>query len=57
MQPPAMTNTAAESESTRAHCRERVALPLKRRLNIVGICKSLDGKGLTKKEAYPLWSW
>ncbi len=29
----------------------------KRQLNLVEICKSLDEKGLTKNEAYPLWIW
>ena len=32
-------------------------LALKRQLNLVEICKSLDEKGLTKNEAYPLWIW
>ncbi len=30
---------------------------LKRQVNIVEICKSLDEKGLTMSEAVPLWIW
>ncbi len=29
----------------------------KRQLNLVEIWQSLDEKGLTKSEAYPLWIW
>ncbi len=29
---------------------------LKRQLNFLEICRSLDEKGLTKREAYPWWT-
>ena len=30
---------------------------LNRQLSLVEICESLDERGLTKREAYPLWIW
>ena len=36
---------------------EKLIPTLKRQLNLEEICKSLDEKGLTKREAHPWWIW
>ena len=43
------------ANSTSIHQRELQILP--RQLNCGQICPSLDEKGVTKREAYPLWIW
>ncbi len=34
-----------------------MASTLELQMNTVQICRSLDEKGLTKSELYPLWIW